>query len=68
MSAYEMILVETHGHVSLIRLNRPKALNALCAQLISELNDALAKAEADSEIGCIVLTGSERAFAAGADI
>ncbi|MDR3524531.1 MAG: enoyl-CoA hydratase [Acetobacteraceae bacterium] len=68
MSAYEMILVETHGHVSLIRLNRPKALNALCGQLVSELNEALAIAQADPEIGAIVLTGSERAFAAGADI
>ena len=68
MSEYEMILVETHGRVALIRLNRPKALNALCAQLIVELNDALARVEADDEIGAVVLTGSERAFAAGADI
>jgi enoyl-CoA hydratase len=68
MSEYEMILAETHGRVTLIRLNRPKALNALCGQLIVELNDALARAEADDEIGAIVLTGSERAFAAGADI
>jgi len=68
MSTYEMILVETHGHVTLIRLNRPKALNALCGQLVSELNEALAASQADPEIGAIVLTGSERAFAAGADI
>ena len=68
MSEYEMILAETHGHVTLIRLNRPKALNALCGQLIVELNDALARAEADDEIGAVVLTGSDRAFAAGADI
>jgi enoyl-CoA hydratase len=68
MSENEMILVETHGNVSLIRLNRPKALNALCAQLIAELNAALALADADDGIGAVVITGSERAFAAGADI
>ncbi|HQS09966.1 MAG TPA: enoyl-CoA hydratase [Xanthobacteraceae bacterium] len=66
--AYETILVETHGRVGLIRLNRPQALNALNAQIISELNTAVDLFEADREIGCIVLTGSERAFAAGADI
>ncbi|HQS47931.1 MAG TPA: enoyl-CoA hydratase [Xanthobacteraceae bacterium] len=66
--AYETILVETHGRVGLIRLNRPQALNALNAQIISELNAAVDLFEADREIGCIVLTGSERAFAAGADI
>jgi enoyl-CoA hydratase len=66
--AYEMIAVETHGRVGLIRLDRPKALNALCAQLITELEDAVNRFEADENIGCMVLTGSEKAFAAGADI
>ncbi len=66
--AYEMIAVETHGRVGLIRLDRPKALNALCAQLITELEDAINRFEADEAIGCLVLTGSEKAFAAGADI
>jgi enoyl-CoA hydratase len=65
---YENILVETHGKVALIRLNRPKALNALNTALITELNAALDKCEADPNIGCMVLTGSEKAFAAGADI
>ena len=62
------ILVETHGRVGLIRLNRPQALNALSAALIEELNVALAGFEADPAIGAMVLTGSEKAFAAGADI
>jgi len=69
--AYDTIKVETRGekqNVCLIQLNRPKALNALCDALIVDLNDALNKAEADSNIGAIVITGSERAFAAGADI
>jgi enoyl-CoA hydratase/carnithine racemase len=66
--AYEMIVVETRDHVGLIRLDRPAALNALCAQLMAELADALAKFDADDHVGAIVLTGSERAFAAGADI
>jgi enoyl-CoA hydratase len=65
---YETILVETHGGVGLIRLNRPKALNALSARLIEELNTALAVFESAPEIGALVLTGSERAFASGADI
>ncbi|MCP8938625.1 enoyl-CoA hydratase [Alsobacter sp. SYSU M60028] len=65
---YETILTETRGRVALITLNRPQALNALCAQLMTELNDALARFDADPAIGCIVLTGSEKAFAAGADI
>ena len=68
MSAPEMILVETHGAVGLIRLNRPKALNALCDQLMRELGAALRAFDGDDAIGAIVLTGSERAFAAGADI
>ena len=66
--AYETILTETRGPVALITLNRPKALNALSAQLVKELSDALDGFEADDAIGAIVLTGSERAFAAGADI
>ena len=68
MSAPEMILVETHGAVGLIRLNRPKVLNALCDQLMQELGAQLLAFDADPAIGAIVLTGSERAFAAGADI
>jgi len=65
---YETIIVEKRGRVGLVRLNRPQALNALCAALIAELGAALDEFEADSEIGAIVLTGSEKAFAAGADI
>ena len=68
MSAPEMITTETHGRVALIRLNRPKALNALCDQLMAELGTELLAFDADPAIGAIVLTGSERAFAAGADI
>ncbi|MGI4794945.1 MAG: enoyl-CoA hydratase [Janthinobacterium lividum] len=64
----EMILVETHGRVGVIRLNRPQALNALCDQLMGELGDQLLAFDADQTIGAIVLTGSEKAFAAGADI
>ena len=66
--AYETLIVETRDHVGLIRLNRPDALNALNAKLMDELSEALAKFDADDHIGAIVLTGSERAFAAGADI
>ncbi|MFZ4120037.1 MAG: enoyl-CoA hydratase [Caulobacterales bacterium] len=66
--AYECILPESHGRVGLIRLNRPQALNALNAQLISELNAQLDLFEADDGVGAIVITGSDRAFAAGADI
>ncbi len=62
------ILVETHGRVGLIRLNRPQALNALNAALIEDVNQALVGFESDAAIGAIVLTGSEKAFAAGADI
>jgi enoyl-CoA hydratase len=65
---YENIIVETHGKVGLIRLNRPKALNALNDQLMDELGHALIKFDADQNIGCMVITGSEKAFAAGADI
>ena len=66
--AYETIIVETKGRVGLVKLNRPNALNALNAQLIDELSTALDGFEADEGIGCIVITGSEKAFAAGADI
>jgi len=66
--AFENITVENRGHVGLITLNRPKAMNALCAALITELGQALDAFEADDEIGAVVLTGSEKAFAAGADI
>lgn len=65
---YEFILVETQGRVGIITLNRPKALNALNGALIGELNRALDGFETDAGIGAVVLTGSERAFAAGADI
>ncbi len=66
--AYENIMVETRDAVGLVTLNRPEALNALCAGLIEELAQALDGFEADDTIGAIVLTGSEKAFAAGADI
>ena len=66
--SYETILLDVQGRVGLITLNRPSALNALNAQLVSELNQALDSLEANPEIGCIVLTGSKKAFAAGADI
>jgi len=66
--SYENILVETRGAVGLITFNRPKALNALCDALVRELGTALDAFEAEDAIGAIVLTGSERAFAAGADI
>jgi enoyl-CoA hydratase len=66
--AFETILTETRGRVALITLNRPKALNALNTQLLSELSEALAGFDADPGIGAIVVTGSEKAFAAGADI
>jgi len=66
--AYETIIVSTRGKVALITLNRPHALNALNTELISELNRALDAFETDPSIGCIVITGSEKAFAAGVDI
>jgi len=65
---YQNILVTTEGPVGLITLNRPKALNALNAELLSELTEALETWDRDDAIRCIVLTGSDRAFAAGADI
>ncbi len=66
--AYENIIVETRGKVGLITLNRPKAMNALNDALIDEIGLALDAFEADEQIGCMVITGSEKAFAAGADI
>ncbi len=66
--AYDNILVETRGRVGVVTLNRPKALNALNAALIAELGRALDGFEADPAIGCVVLAGSDKAFAAGADI
>jgi enoyl-CoA hydratase len=66
--AYENIIVETDAAVGAVRLNRPKALNALNDALISELNLALDAFETDDAIGCIVIAGSDKAFAAGADI
>jgi enoyl-CoA hydratase len=66
--AYQNIVVETRGKIGVIRLNRPQALNALNAALIAELTQAVAAFEADAAIACIVVTGSEKAFAAGADI
>ncbi|MFU8836401.1 MAG: enoyl-CoA hydratase-related protein, partial [Roseovarius sp.] len=66
--AYETIIVEIEDHVALIKLNRPDALNALNDQLMSELAEALSEAQTNDKVRCIVLTGSEKAFAAGADI
>jgi enoyl-CoA hydratase len=66
--AYENIIVETRGKVGLIRLNRPQALNALNATLRNELLGAVEAFDADAEVGCILITGSDKAFAAGADI
>ena len=66
--AYETIIVETKGKVGLVTLNRPDVLNALNSTVISELVDALDGFAGDDKIGCVVLTGSEKAFAAGADI
>jgi enoyl-CoA hydratase len=66
--SYENIIVESRGRVGMIRLNRPQALYALNRALMNELGKALAEFEADNNIGCIVITGSEKAFAAGADI
>ena len=68
MPEYQNLLVEQHDRVLLVRLNRPKQLNALNDALMDELGAALTAADADESIGCIVITGSERAFAAGADI
>ena len=66
--AYKTIQVKTEGRVGVITLDRPQAMNALCDELTGELCDALTAFEGDSEVGCVVLTGSRTAFAAGADI
>ena len=68
MAVYENVQTETKGRVGIIRLDRPKALNALCADLVRELGQALDGFEADGNVGCMVLTGNDKAFAAGADI
>src|SRR6185312_3528249 len=66
--SHQHIIVETKGKVGVIRLNRPAALNALNAALMRELSAAIDAFEADASIGCVVVTGSDKAFAAGADI
>jgi enoyl-CoA hydratase len=66
--AYKTIIVETEDHITTIRLNRPDALNALNAELLSELAEAVQEASTNDRVRCIILTGSEKAFAAGADI
>src|ERR1700677_3975780 len=66
--SYENLIVETHGKVALIRLNRPQALNALNSALMRDLKSALKDLDADAKIGCVVITGSDRAFAAAAEI
>ncbi|MCE8514646.1 enoyl-CoA hydratase [Ruegeria pomeroyi] len=66
--AFETIIVEVEDHVALIRLNRPDALNALNTQLLGELCTALEEADGNDKVRCIVITGSDKAFAAGADI
>ena len=64
----QFVIAETRGHVGLITLNRPQQLNALCDALVDQLGAALDRFEGDDNIGCIVITGSQKAFAAGADI
>ena len=66
--AYETIIVKTSDHVCVITLNRPSALNALNRQLVEELGDAVTNAENNHKVRCMIITGSEKAFAAGADI
>ena len=68
MTNYQNILVETKGRVGVIRLNRPQVLNALNNALRDEVSAAIKTFEADPAIGCMIITGSEKAFAAGADI
>ncbi|WP_224816476.1 enoyl-CoA hydratase [Hasllibacter sp. MH4015] len=66
--AYETLIVDVEDHICLIKLNRPDALNALNTQLLGELGKALAAAEGNDKVRCIVITGTDKAFAAGADI
>jgi enoyl-CoA hydratase len=68
MTSYQNILVETKGRVGIVRLNRPQVLNALNNALRTEVSDAIKSFEADPNIGCMIITGNEKAFAAGADI
>ncbi len=68
MADYETVLIERHDAVTLVRINRPQALNALNSQVLADLIDVLAAYDADPTQRCLVLTGSEKAFAAGADI
>lgn len=68
MTDYQTILIERHDAVTLVRLNRPQALNALNSQVLAELIGAFAAYDADPAQRCLVLTGSDKAFAAGADI
>ncbi len=68
LMAFETIIVEIEDHVALIKLNRPDALNALSQQLVNELLEALQSADKNDKVRCVVITGSEKAFAAGADI
>ena len=64
----QLILTRTEGAVGIVQLNRPKVLNALNAKIMDQLMSALEAFDADDEVGCMVVTGNERAFAAGADI
>ena len=66
--SYEYILTRTEGKVGIVQFNRPKALNALSPELMHETMSALEAFDADPDIGCMIVTGNERAFAAGADI
>jgi len=66
--AYENIIVEITDHVCLIKLNRPKALNALNSKLVAELSDAVSQAETNDKVRCMIISGCDKAFAAGADI
>jgi enoyl-CoA hydratase len=68
MTTYQTILVETKARVGIIRLNRPQVLNALNSQLRGEVSDAIKAFDADPAVGCMIITGSDKAFAAGADI
>ena len=66
--AYETIIVEIEDHVALVKLNRPDAMNALNLQVFEELGDFLSSAQTNDKVRCIVLTGTDKFFAAGADI
>ncbi len=68
MNATNVVITEVHGKVGLIRINRPEAMNALNNDVVDGISAAIDRFEADDNIGCMVLTGNEKAFAAGADI